>query len=141
MNSPVTASNPTWMVCSKSEGEEISGRCLSIFLPAGQRSRVVSTLQPPRRATPRVKLQPPASTFLRGEHGLDLVPFLLLRHGRQRPRAVIGRLRVLGSSSLAAHPDRGGGGLVLTHSAVTHLTRACTCKEGETQKREAAEQT
>lgn len=30
-------------------------------------------------------------TFLRGEHGDDLVPgFLLLRHGRQRPRAVIG---------------------------------------------------
>lgn len=30
VNSPVTASNPTWMVCSKSEGREISGR--SLFL-------------------------------------------------------------------------------------------------------------
>lgn len=29
VNSPVTASNPTWMVCSKSEGEEISGLSLS----------------------------------------------------------------------------------------------------------------
>lgn len=61
-------------------------------------------------------------TFLRGKHGDDLVSGLpLLRYRRQRPRAVIGWLRVLGSSSLAAHPDRGGGGLVLTHSAVTHL--------------------
>lgn len=35
VNSPVTASNPTWMVCSKSEGEEISGLSLSrsFFLP------------------------------------------------------------------------------------------------------------
>lgn len=35
VNSPVTASNPTWMVCSKSDGEEISGRSLSrsFFLP------------------------------------------------------------------------------------------------------------
>lgn len=32
MNSPVTASKPTWMVCSKSEGREISGR--SFFLLA-----------------------------------------------------------------------------------------------------------
>ena len=35
VNSPVTASKPTWMVCSKSEGEEISGLSLSrsFFLP------------------------------------------------------------------------------------------------------------
>ena len=35
VNSPVTASKPTWMVCSKSEGGEISGRSLSLsfFLP------------------------------------------------------------------------------------------------------------
>lgn len=30
VNSPVTASKPTWMVCSKSDGREISGR--SFFL-------------------------------------------------------------------------------------------------------------
>lgn len=34
VNSPVTASNPTWMVCSKSEGREISGRSFSFFLLA-----------------------------------------------------------------------------------------------------------
>lgn len=48
MNSPVTASKPTWMVCSKSEGEEISGRSLSrsFFLPpAGERSRVINAMQ------------------------------------------------------------------------------------------------
>lgn len=35
VNSPVTASKPTCMVCSKSEGGEISGRSLSrsFFLP------------------------------------------------------------------------------------------------------------
>lgn len=32
VNSPVTASKPTWMVCSKSDGREISGR--SFFLLA-----------------------------------------------------------------------------------------------------------
>lgn len=34
VNSPVTASNPTWIVCSKSEGREISGRSFSFFLLA-----------------------------------------------------------------------------------------------------------
>lgn len=34
---------------------------------------------------------------------------------------MIGRLGVLGSSSLATHPDRGSGGLVLAQSAVAHL--------------------
>lgn len=41
VNSPVTASKPTWMVCSKSDGDEISGLSLSLsfFLPpVGQRS-------------------------------------------------------------------------------------------------------
>lgn len=71
-------------------------------------------------------------TFLRGKHGDDLVSGLpLLRYGWQRPRAVIGWLRVLGSSSLAAHPDRGGGGLVLTHSAVTHLHTGAPAAEEE----------
>lgn len=120
MNSPVTASKPTWIVCSKSEGEEISGLSLSrsFFLPPvgevkGQRvlsSTAMSGLSAP--------------TFLRGKDGDDLVlglPFL--GHGRQRARTVIGRLRLLRTSSLAAHPDRGGGGLVLTHNAVTHLHR------------------
>lgn len=32
VNSPVTASKPTWMVCSKSEGRDISGRSFSFFL-------------------------------------------------------------------------------------------------------------
>lgn len=36
VNSPVTASKPTWMVCSKSEGREISGRSFSFFLFAVQ---------------------------------------------------------------------------------------------------------
>lgn len=38
----MTASNPTWMVCSKSEGGEISGRSLSLsfFLPPGRKQHV-----------------------------------------------------------------------------------------------------
>jgi len=42
VNSPVTESKPTWMVCSKSEGEEISGLSLSrsFFLPpAGEKGQ------------------------------------------------------------------------------------------------------
>lgn len=34
VNSPVTASKPTWIVCSKSEGRDISGRSFSFFLLA-----------------------------------------------------------------------------------------------------------
>lgn len=133
VNSPVTASKPTWMVCSKSEGEEISGLSLSrsFFLPAvgkGQGSMswsstdmhvlVFLTVQHVCLGNMCVFIM--SLTFLRGKHGDDLVSLPLLRYRRQRPRAVIGWLRVFGSS-LAAHPDRGGGGLVLTHSAVTHL--------------------
>lgn len=40
VNSPVTASNPTWIVCSKSDGREISGRSFSFFLLA--RSKVLT---------------------------------------------------------------------------------------------------
>lgn len=36
VNSPVTASKPTWMVCSKSEGRDISGRSFSFFLFAAR---------------------------------------------------------------------------------------------------------
>lgn len=36
VNSPVTASKPTWMVCSKSEGRDISGRSFSFFLFAAE---------------------------------------------------------------------------------------------------------
>jgi len=35
VNSPVTASKPTWMVCSKSDGREISGRSF-LLLAEGQ---------------------------------------------------------------------------------------------------------
>lgn len=43
VNSPVTESKPTCMVCSKSEGLEISGRSLSLsfFLPSTERMAVV----------------------------------------------------------------------------------------------------
>ena len=123
MNSPVTASKPTWMVCSKSDGEEISGLSLSrsFFLPPAGKSQGGQCADQPLQCTSFVS-HFISLTFLWGKHWDDLVSGLpLLRYRRQWPRAVIGWLWVLGSSSLAAHPDRGGGGLVLTHSAVTHL--------------------
>lgn len=39
VNSPVTASKPTWIVCSKSEGRDISGRSFSFFLFATKRCK------------------------------------------------------------------------------------------------------
>lgn len=45
VNSPVTASKPTWMVCSKSEGRDISGRSFSFFLFAtGDREKQITNL-------------------------------------------------------------------------------------------------
>lgn len=50
VNSPVTASKPTWMVCSKSEGRDISGRSFSFFLFAEEhQKRDQITTRPCRR--------------------------------------------------------------------------------------------
>lgn len=125
VNSPVTASKPTWMVCSKSEGDEISGLSLSrsFFFPASGKNKQIQ-----RHASCHcicgfiyhtTFLTFP--TFFWRKHRDDLLSRLpLLRYWGQRARVVIGWLGVL-CTSLAAHPDRGGGGLVLTHSTVTHL--------------------
>lgn len=73
----------------------------------------------------------PRLTFL-SKDGDDLVSRLLLLWCRRKwPRVVIGRLGVF-DSSLAAHPDRGGGGLILTRSAVTHLHSPRPAESGST---------
>lgn len=132
VNSPVTASKPTCMVCSKSEGGEISGRSLSrsFFRPPERNQTLIRITQLHKNdfkvnTVPRRTL--PLTFFSPREDWDDLITrFSLLGHRRQRFRAVVGWQRVFARASAedgAAHPDRRGWGFILRVSVITHRYR------------------
>lgn len=143
VNSPVTASKPTCMVCSKSEGGEISGRSLSrsFFLPPKKKKkkgcwcyeRINSSYTGQHWATVNHRYQKgletccPLTFFGSRKDWDDFVPrFSFLGHRRQRFGAVVGREGVFagtGAEDGAAHADRRGGGFILRVAVIAHLWR------------------
>lgn len=128
VNSPVTASNPTCMVCSKSDGGEISGRSLSLsfFLPPESKHILIDNNT---KITSKLHIffwcQMFCLTFFSPrEDWEDLVArCLLLRYRRQRFRAVVGWKWVFARATTedcAAHSDWRGRGFILRVTVITH---------------------